>query len=366
MQKSHAVLAVLLAMSLASCGESRTKVPNPAPVSPSTSTVPTQPPSPVDHLSEREKVASLMMVGVENYEDALAKLEMGVGGIFIVGWADPGLLTEPGRNIHALREAVDRPFDVAIDFEGGRVQRFAEIIGGHPAPANMEDPYSKGREIGNRLREFGITVDFAPVIDVDGGGLEVVGDRSFSVDPKEAGRRGIEFARGLEEVGVDAVFKHFPGHGQASGDTHLGAAVTPPLEDMKHHDLVPFAQATRKDVGAAVMVGHLTVPGLGEQPTSINPAAYHLLRDGAYPGAAPFTRMIYTDDLSGMAAISDHMSTEQAVVEAIRAGADQALWSTAYNVPAAIDAVLHALHTGYIHPARIDAAATRVHYNLKY
>ncbi|QNE90300.1 glycoside hydrolase family 3 protein [Corynebacterium incognita] len=359
------VIAFAAVLAVAGCSAPPEPAPAPAPTS-------TPAPDPLEGMTQREKVASLMMVGVESYDDAKAKLDMGVGGIFIVSWADPGLLTEPGRDIHALRKEVRRPFDVAIDFEGGRVQRFAHILGEQPAPGAMAASgghvaaYRTGQEIGRNLRAHGITVDFAPVLDVDGGGLDVVGDRSFSHDPHDAGVYGVAFARGLESVGVDAVFKHFPGHGRASGDTHFGDAVTPPVSEMERHDLIPFAFATQRDVGAAVMVGHMVVPGLGDKPSSLNPAAYHLLRDGSYPGAAPFTRMVYTDDLSGMQAISGRMSTEQAVVEALRSGADQALWSTAYDVPAAIDAVMNALDTGYIHPSRIDAAATRVHYNLIY
>lgn len=116
-----------------------------------------------------------------NYDDARQKLEAGAGGIFIPSWADPNLLTEEGRNIVALREELDRDFKVSIDFEGGRVQRFSEVLGAFPAPQQMaadgspEDVERIGAEIGGVLKAHGINVDFAPVLDVDGGGLEVVG-----------------------------------------------------------------------------------------------------------------------------------------------------------------------------------------------
>ena len=77
------------------------------------------------------------MPGVVSYEDARAKLEAGVGGIFLTSWADPGLLTESGRDINALRAEFDRPFEVAIDFEGGRVQRFDDILGSYPSARDM-------------------------------------------------------------------------------------------------------------------------------------------------------------------------------------------------------------------------------------
>ena len=77
----------------------------------------------------REKVASLMVVGVSNYDQARTALDQGVGGLIIPSWADPALLAEDGRNVNALREQYDRPFSVAVDFEGGRVQRHAQVLG---------------------------------------------------------------------------------------------------------------------------------------------------------------------------------------------------------------------------------------------
>lgn len=316
---------------------------------------------------QREKIASLMVVGVTDFDDALAKLEQGVGGIFITSWADPAILTEPGRDIAALREIVDRPFSVSIDFEGGRVQRHSQVLGSWPSPREMALTMSPdqvtgiGREIGASLRHHGITVNFAPVLDVDTVGLEIVGDRSFSADPHTAGVYGAAFARGLSEAGVTPVYKHFPGHGQASGDTHLGLAHTPPYEQMVNHDLPPYAVALQQAPGA-VMVGHMVVPGLGDgtSPSTLDPAVYRLLRSGDYPGGAPFDGLVYTDDLSGMRAITDRMPTPEAVRAAIAAGADQALWSSATDLGQAIDLVDAAVTAGEIPIEQIDASALRV------
>lgn len=314
-------------------------------------------------MDVRTQVASMLMPGVVNYGDAKAKLDAGVGGIFITSWADPALLYQ----LHGLREEVGRPFDVAIDFEGGRVQRFSHILGEHPSPRDLaatmtlDEVEAKGAEIGQTLRAHDITVDFAPVIDVDGGGLEVVGDRSFSEDPCLAGDYGAAFARGLESAGVKAVFKHYPGHGRASGDTHLGEAVTPALPDMFGHDLIPFEEAFAQAPEAAVMVGHMVVPGLGDgtTPASLNNHAYGLLRNHHN-----FNGLAYTDDLTGMAAISNTMSIEQAVPAALAVGADQALWSSASDINAVIDACVYAVETGQIHPYRLQSGAQRVQHRL--
>jgi beta-N-acetylhexosaminidase len=320
---------------------------------------------------QRARAASLMVVGVDNYDDALAKLRQGVGGIFITSWADPELLTTPGRNIVALREAVGRPFSVSIDYEGGRVQRHEHVIGTRISAREMAATMSPAevenyaRDLGHALRWHGVTVNFAPVLDVDAAGLEIVGDRAFSTDPYTAGEYGAAFARGLSAAGVTPVFKHFPGHGQASGDTHLELAVTPPAEQVIAHDLPPYATALAQSDGA-VMVGHMVVPGLGDgvSPASLDPAVYQLLRSGNYPGGGPFEGVAYTDDLTGMRAITDRHTLPEAVVAAVKAGADRPLFSTSGELPAAIDALDAAVTAGEIPAGRLDDAAYRVQLQL--
>nr|WP_245802990.1 glycoside hydrolase family 3 N-terminal domain-containing protein [Corynebacterium phocae] len=320
----------------------------------------------IPETQRRAAAASLLMPAAVNYDDALFKLNAGVGGIFIPSWADPGLLTEPGRDIWALRAQVGRPFDVAIDFEGGRVQRFSEILGGFPSPqimaqgspAEVEDTAFR---IGQTLASHGITVDFAPVLDIDGAGLKVVGDRSFSTDPQRVGDYGAAFARGLQRAGIKPVFKHYPGHGRASGDTHFAPAVTPPLGELFGSDLIPYDIVLPQITGPGVMVGHMVVPGLGDglSPSSLNPHAYGLLRN--HHG---FEGIAYTDDLTGMKAITDHFSPDQAVVAALAAGADQALWSTNVDINFIIDRVVEAVANGAIHPQRFAVAHERIERRL--
>jgi beta-N-acetylhexosaminidase len=161
------------------------------------------------------------------------------------------------------------------------------------------------------------------------------------------------------------VFKHFPGHGQASGDTHLQLAVTPPVEQVVAHDLPPYAIALGQS-GGAVMVGHMVVPGLGDgtTPASLDPATYVLLRSGNYPGGVPFEGVAYTDDLTGMRAVTDRYTLPQAVVAAVRAGADQPLFSSGGQLVAAIDALDAAVTAGEVPGERLDDAAHRVQLQL--
>lgn len=114
------------------------------------------------------------------------------------------------------------------------------------------------------------------------------------------------------------------------------------------------------------MVGHMIVPGLGTEgvPSSLNPEAYRILREGDYPGGVPFEGVAVTDDLSGMRGILEYAPTPDAVRLAISAGADQALWSTGHDIAQIIDGVVAGVEKGEIPETRINEAATRVQQQL--
>ena len=361
--------AVLTACCLAACSgpsldDAQTPTPAPAPVQAPVQ-APVEKQEPEQDL--RAKVASLMVVGVTNYDQARWALDQGVGGLIIPSWADPALLTEPGRNINALREQYPRAFSVAIDFEGGRVQRHTQVLGSFMPPRALagnppEVIQGTGYDIGVSLRNHGINVDYAPLLDLDVIDLDIVGDRSFNAVPDEVVRVGGLFSQGLVDAGVTPTFKHFPGHGRASGDTHHQLAVTPPVEELKALDMLPYGPLLARFPDASVMMGHMIVPGMGPVgvPSSLNPEAYRILREGDYPGGVPFDGVIVTDDLSGMRGLLDFAPTPQAVKMAIAAGADQALWSTGADLPATIDLVVAAVESGEVPLARVDEAAARV------
>ncbi len=150
----------------------------------------------------------------------------------------------------------------------------------HP-PRSTTSRCSAARPCGS----LGVTIDFAPVVDVTTeSDDEVIGDRSFGSDPAQVTEFAGAYAQGLRDAGLLPVLKHFPGHGHASGDSHQGGVVTPPLADLQANDLVPYRTLTTQ-APVAVMVGHMQVPGLtGSDPASLSPAAYGLLRSGGYGG----------------------------------------------------------------------------------
>jgi len=317
-------------------------------------------------LPLRDKLAQLLMVGVQNADDARKVVDTyHVGGIFIGSWTDLSMLSD-GSLTDITAHAGPLPLAVSVDEEGGRVQRLSGLIGSQPSPRVLaqtktaDEVYQIALTRGQAMRKLGITIDFAPVADVtEEPDDDVIGDRSFGSDPAVVTEYAGAYARGLRDAGLLPVLKHFPGHGHGSGDSHTGGVVTPPLADLQNDDLVPYRTLTTQ-APVAVMLGHLQVPGLtGDDPASLSPAAYALLRSGGY-GGPPFGGLVFTDDLSSMAAISDRFGVSEAVLRALQAGADIALWVTTAEVPAVLDRLEQAVNAGELPPQRVDDAVRQV------
>jgi beta-N-acetylhexosaminidase len=317
-------------------------------------------------MTTRDKLAQLLMVGVTGAADARAVVSNHhVGGIFIGSWTDLSMLSD-GSLAEIAASAGPLPLAVSVDEEGGRVSRLSPLIGTQPSPRVLaashtpDEVYNIALGRGQAMRKLGITIDFAPVVDVtDAPDDTVIGDRSFGSDPTAVTDYAGAYARGLRDAGLLPVLKHFPGHGHGSGDTHTGSVVTPPIAELQNNDLIPYRTLTA-EAPVGVMVGHIQVPGLtGSDPASLSPAAYALLRSGDY-GGPPFTGPVFTDDLSSMQAISDRFGVAEAALRGLQAGADIALWVTTDEVPAVLDRLEKALSAGELTMPRIDASVLRM------
>ncbi|OBG24141.1 beta-glucosidase [Mycolicibacterium celeriflavum] len=318
-------------------------------------------------MSTRDKLAQLLMVGVTGAADARAVVDSHhVGGIMIGSWTDLSMLSD-GSLADIAGAANPLPLAVSVDEEGGRVSRLAPLIGSQPSPRVLaqtntpEQVYDIALKRGQQMRGMGITIDFAPVVDVtDAANADgVIGDRSFGSDPTVVTDFAGAYARGLRDAGVLPVLKHFPGHGSGSGDSHTGSVSTPDLAELQKTDLVPYRTLTTQ-APVGVMVGHMQVPGLtGSDPASLSPAAYGLLRSGNY-GGPPFNGPVFTDDLSSMQAISDRFGVAEAALRALQAGADNALWVTTGEVPAVLDRLEKAVAAGELSMSSVDASVLRL------
>jgi beta-N-acetylhexosaminidase len=312
-------------------------------------------------LTTRQQLAQLVMVGVPGNAEAASKIvrEHQVGGVF--AHASPVKLLANG-GLAKVRGAARIPLTVAIDEEGGRVQTIDPLAGSMPSARRMaatmtpEQVKAKAADRGRFLHEAGVTMNFAPVVDVTGKPARtVIGDRSFSADPRTAKQYAAAFAAGLSSAGVFPVLKHFPGHGSADSDSHKQSAVTSPLAQLEAVDLVPYRGLA--DYGpVAVMLGHLVVPGLtGQEPATLSPAAYQLLRT-----RFQFDGLAVTDDLGAMRAVTDRYDLPEAVLRAIAAGADVALWSSGARIGEVLDRLEKAVRSGELPAERVRDALRHV------
>ena len=342
----------------------------PANVSKAAGPLPAAPVAPfcgdVSALSTRDKLAQLLMVGVRDAADARAVVsDYRVGGIMIGSWTDLSMLTD--GTLTDIGNIGPLPLAVSVDEEGGRVSRLSSLIGPAPAARTLaqtqtpDEVYQLALSRGRQMRGLGITIDFAPVVDVsDQGANTVIGDRSFSNDPATVTSYAGAFARGLRDAGLLPVLKHFPGHGSGSGDSHTaGVVTTPPLDELIESDLVPYRTLVAEGP-VAVMMGHLEVPGLtGNMPASLSAAAVNLLRSGGYGGPG-FNGPVFSDDLSSMAAVSSRFGVAEAVLRALQAGSDVALWITTDEVPAVLDRLESAVDGGELAMPAVEGSILRM------
>ena len=373
-------VAVLCA-ALAACASSTPDSPPPTPsysasslASTSSSASPTTVPvanscgaSELAKLSVRQKLAQLIVVGVTGAADAQQIVENEeIGGIFVGSWTDKAILTSGAAARISQNSPI--PLMVTVDQEGGRVSRLSALGIDHASPRELaqtrtpEQVRAIAADVGRKLKRLGVTVDFAPVADVsDESDNEVIGDRSFSNDPAVVTEYAGAYAAGLADAGITPVYKHFPGHGHGSGDSHLGVVTVPSLAELQDSDLVPFRTLLRDPGTAGAMVGHLIVPGLTKGlPASISRPAIQMLRTGVGYDGPRFNGVIYSDDLSGMAAISAQYPIEQAVEKFILAGGDIALWLSTDRVSSVLDNLERAVSAGRLAPARLDDKVVRI------
>lgn len=282
-----------------------------------------------------------------------------VGGVNVLGTS-----TYSYAN-NELAQAVDAggqtpPF-LAVDEEGGRVQRLTDEVGYLPSAREMANTMTprqvkrQAKKIGRAMNRLSLNMDLAPVVDVSNQYDDaVIGDRSFGSNPATVTKYAGAFADGLRAQGIIPVLKHFPGLGSGSGNTDFESAKTPPIKKLEQRDLEPY-ETLLLDSPVAVMTTNAVVPGLsGGEPASLSPATYQLLRD-----RYGFDGVVMTDSLSA-AAITQGRDIEEAVTEAIVAGADIALWDQLSEQKAVHRELRKAVKAGDLPEEQVNASVARV------
>lgn len=263
---------------------------------------------------------------------------------------------------------------IGVDEEGGIVTRL-EAATGSSTPGNailgrIDDLDLTERTaawIGELVASAGVDIDLAPTVDVNANARNpVIGVRSFSADPEVVSRHAAAYVRGLQRAGVAACPKHFPGHGDTVTDSHLAAATADiTLDELHAVHLPPFRAAI--DAGAkALMTAHIRVPGLGDQPATMNPASLALARELGFDG-------VLITDAVDMAAIRGTVGSGPGAVAALVAGADLVcIGNPALNPQVGgertdeveflevLHAVIAALESGELPLARAEDAAARL------
>jgi beta-N-acetylhexosaminidase len=298
-----------------------------------------------------------------------AEVAAGAGGVILFGSYAPANLGAQLQSLDAAAPGGLAPF-IMTDEEGGVVQRMANLVGSIPAPRQMGATMSPAQirqlatGLAQRMRASGVTMDLAPVLDVDGGqgpnNFDADGTRSFSANVGIASNDGVAFATGLLAGGVTPVVKHFPGLGGAAGNTDVVAAATLPWSQLQSGGLRPFEAAIAANV-PAVMIANATVPGLSSLPASISPTVIN----GVLRQQLGFHGLVITDSLSAVAISSAGYSVPQAAVAALRAGADMVLYnagpsSVAQLTDQTVAAIVAAVNTGALSRAALQSSVARV------
>jgi beta-N-acetylhexosaminidase len=316
----------------------------------------------------RRQIGHLLIAGFRGEQipveiRSLAR-EFGLGGVILFGRniVEPGQVAELCH--HAAQLTADVPAWVSVDQEGGRVARlkapFTEwppmATLGRSGDVHLAERFA--RALAAELRAVGITLDFAPVLDVHTNPKNpVIGDRALAERAEDVARLGSAIVRGLQAEGVAACGKHFPGHGDTSTDSHLELPlVEHPLERLREVEFVPFRAAINAGV-ATIMTAHVLVPALDEQrPATLS----RRIVNGLLREELQYNGVILSDDLEMKALANDYPVPESAV-RAIEAGCDGIL-ICAGDVDvqaAALEALVHAVETERIPLLRVDDALAR-------
>lgn len=273
-----------------------------------------------------------LMIGISGAKLTAAEqqqlLSPKVGGVILFSrnYQNPAQLTELCAEIHALRS---QRLLIAVDHEGGRVQRFREGFTQIPAMQTLGASYliapepalKQARVLGwlmaTELLACGVDFSFAPVLDIDYGRSEVIGDRAFSNQPEIITDLAQQFTFGMREAGMSSVGKHFPGHGFVAADTHHEIAVDErSWQQIESQDVQPFLQLIKRGM-EGIMPAHVRYPQVDDLPVGFSKHWLQTVLRGLYQ----YNGAIISDDL-GMKAAAVYGNMTELAKKSLDAGCD--------------------------------------------
>jgi len=316
----------------------------------------------------RRRIGQLLIAGFNGQEippelRSIAR-EFGLGGVilFARNVGDPEQVADLAFSAGQL--GADLPPWVSIDQEGGRVARLKSPFTEWPPmatlgrSANVALTERFARALAAELKAVGITLDYAPVLDVHTNPKNpVIGDRALAATARDVALHGSAIVRTLQSEGIAACGKHFPGHGDTSTDSHHELPlVEHPPERLRETEFLPFKAAIDAGV-ATIMTAHVLVPSLDDRrPATLSKRIVHdmLRQELGYEG------VILSDDLE-MKAVAAEYAVPQSAVMAIDAGCDGVLICSGDHAAqvAALEALIHAVEAETLPLARVDDALKR-------
>lgn len=319
----------------------------------------------VSEMTLREQVAQLMMVAMypkqgEDHHSNIADLikKEKIGGLIVF----QGTSEQVRSRLQSYQSISTIPLLTSIDGEWGPGMRLSDAPSFPKSMAlgaikNDSAIYQMGKEIARELKELGIYVNFAPVVDVNNNPKNpVIGVRSFSDDPDVVIKKARLYMDGMQDNGVMAVLKHFPGHGDVDKDSHKTLPQIPhDRARLDSVELKPFNYLI-KDGAMGVMSAHLSVPALDDDPNSISSFSRIIVTD-LLKKEMNFKGLVYTDALN-MKGASNYIANDRLEIEALIAGNDILLMPK--DVPAALDAILEAIENNEIDKDQIKESCKKV------
>ncbi|MCL2326326.1 MAG: beta-N-acetylhexosaminidase [Proteobacteria bacterium] len=284
----------------------------------------------MSEISLKHAIGQILIVGFEGTQltpplrGALTKGSVGGVVLFSRNMTSQAQLRELTQSIHEL-SAVCAPW-VAVDQEGGKVQRLGPKLGFDPVPPAMHisemtpaEGYAIAAKTAAQLRDFGFNLNFAPVLDIHTNPKNpIIADRAFGTTPERVIAHALPVIQAHLEAGVVPCGKHFPGHGDTDTDSHTDSPIVMhDLARLRQIEFRPFKAAI--DAGIPmIMSAHIRLPQIGERfPATLSPG---FMRD-ILRGELGFDGIIVSDDLE-MSAIADNFSCLKAVILGLRAGVD--------------------------------------------
>lgn len=328
---------------------------------------------PLNDLTLEQKVGQLLMCGFhgQHADEQVTRLirDYHVGGViyFRRNVESVDQLTRLSAELQDMAaEAGALPLMISVDQEGGMVARIDQE-GMTQVPGNMalgatgnpEYTLECARILGCELKNIGIDMNLAPVVDVNNNPLNpVIGVRSYGEHAESVAAHGVAAITGYQSQGIATTAKHFPGHGDTAVDSHLGMVTVPHDRNrLEQMELLPFRKAIEAGVDA-IMTAHVMFPSIEPEPIPAT-LSYKVLT-GLLREEMGFEGIIITDCLE-MHAISKPYGVAEAAVRAVEAGADLILVShTLQDQVAALEAIVEAVRTGRISEEVIHQAVERI------